>query len=136
MVSLLDFFYSLVVSSPSMCVCGKDLYANYSFRCDRILSLGKGMRLLSYGRTELRLSDHRPVTASYVVEVEVFSPRKLQRALTFTDAEIENQEGLEVGYLRSREVSNLPHILQLHKQLLCFHLKILVYFKCYGSRLM
>ncbi|KAG5525347.1 hypothetical protein RHGRI_031877 [Rhododendron griersonianum] len=71
--------------------------------CDRILSLGKGMRLLSYGRTELRLSDHRPVTASYVVEVEVFSPRKLQRALTFTDAEIENQEGLEVGYLRSRE---------------------------------
>lgn len=106
-----------------MCVCGKDLYANYSFRCDRILSLGKGMRLLSYRRTELRLSDHRPVTASYMVDVEVFSSRKLQRALTFTDAEIENQEGLEVGYLRSVEVSNLPHILQLHKQLLCFHLK-------------
>ncbi|KAI8531587.1 hypothetical protein RHMOL_Rhmol11G0147900 [Rhododendron molle] len=71
--------------------------------CDRILSLGKGMRLLSYRRTELRLSDHRPVTATYMVEVEVFSPRKLQRALTFTDAEIENQEGLEVGYLRSGE---------------------------------
>ncbi|KAF7127378.1 hypothetical protein RHSIM_Rhsim11G0088300 [Rhododendron simsii] len=69
--------------------------------CDRILSLGKGMRLLSYRRTELRLSDHRPVTASYMVDVEVFSARKLQRALTFTDAEIENQEGLEVGYLRS-----------------------------------
>lgn len=110
-----------------MCVCGKDLYANSSFRCDRILSLGKGMKLLNYRRTELRLSDHRPVTASYMVEVEVFSPRKLQRALTFTDAEIENQEALEVGmsYLRYGEVSNLPHKLLLHKQLLCLFFSIL-----------
>ncbi|XP_061345145.1 type IV inositol polyphosphate 5-phosphatase 3 isoform X2 [Gastrolobium bilobum] len=60
--------------------------------CDRILSYGKGMRLLSYRRTELKFSDHRPVTATYMAEVEVFSPRKLQRALTFTDAEIENEE--------------------------------------------
>lgn len=50
------------------------------------------MKLLSYRRSELKLSDHRPVTASYMVEVEVFSPRKLQRALTFTNAEIEEQE--------------------------------------------
>ncbi|KAK3009566.1 hypothetical protein RJ639_013543, partial [Escallonia herrerae] len=64
--------------------------------CDRILSCGKGMKLLSYRRTELRLSDHRPVTASYMVEVEVFSSRKLQKALTFTDAEIEQEEVLEV----------------------------------------
>nr|GME04772.1 type IV inositol polyphosphate 5-phosphatase 3 isoform X1 [Ipomoea batatas] len=60
--------------------------------CDRILSYGKGMRLLSYRRSELQLSDHRPVTATYMVEVEVFSARKLQRALTYTDAEIENEE--------------------------------------------
>ncbi|CAK9174151.1 unnamed protein product [Ilex paraguariensis] len=60
--------------------------------CDRILSFGKGMRLLNYKRTELRFSDHRPVAATYMVEVEVFSPRKLQRALTFTDAEIEEEE--------------------------------------------
>ncbi|TKY51457.1 Type IV inositol polyphosphate 5-phosphatase 3 [Spatholobus suberectus] len=60
--------------------------------CDRILSYGMGMRLLSYGRTELKFSDHRPVTATYMAEVEVFSPRKLQKALTFTDAEIENEE--------------------------------------------
>ncbi|PWA58852.1 endonuclease/exonuclease/phosphatase [Artemisia annua] len=58
--------------------------------CDRILSFGKGMRQLSYQRTEDRLSDHRPVSASYMIEVEVLSLRKLQRALTFTDAEIEN----------------------------------------------
>ncbi|KAK7406691.1 hypothetical protein VNO78_08321 [Psophocarpus tetragonolobus] len=60
--------------------------------CDRILSYGKGMRLLSYSRAELKLSDHRPVTATYMVEVEAFSPRKLQRALTFTDAEVENEQ--------------------------------------------
>ncbi|XP_009764111.1 type IV inositol polyphosphate 5-phosphatase 3 isoform X2 [Nicotiana tabacum] len=60
--------------------------------CDRILSFGKGIRILSYGRSELRFSDHRPVSATYMVEVEVFSPRKLQRALTFTDAEIEKEE--------------------------------------------
>ncbi|XP_019174555.1 PREDICTED: type IV inositol polyphosphate 5-phosphatase 3-like isoform X2 [Ipomoea nil] len=60
--------------------------------CDRILSYGKGMRLLSYRRSELQLSDHRPVTATYMVEVEIFSARKLQRALTYTDAEIENEE--------------------------------------------
>lgn len=50
------------------------------------------MKLLSYRRAELKLSDHRPVTATYMVEVEAFSPRKLQRALTFTDAEIENEQ--------------------------------------------
>ncbi|KAL6962545.1 Type IV inositol polyphosphate 5-phosphatase 3, partial [Sarracenia purpurea var. burkii] len=60
--------------------------------CDRILSFGKGMRLLSYKRTELWLSDHRPVTASYMVEVEVFCPRKLQQVLTFPYVEIENQQ--------------------------------------------
>ncbi|XP_057445907.1 type IV inositol polyphosphate 5-phosphatase 3-like isoform X2 [Lotus japonicus] len=64
--------------------------------CDRILSYGKGMRLLSYRRSELKLSDHRPVSATYVVEVETFSPRKLQRALTFTDAEIENEANLGI----------------------------------------
>ncbi|XP_011074107.1 type IV inositol polyphosphate 5-phosphatase 3 [Sesamum indicum] len=60
--------------------------------CDRILSFGTGMKLLGYRRSEIKLSDHRPVTASYMVEVEVFSPKKLQRALTFTDAEIEEQD--------------------------------------------
>jgi len=32
------------------------------------------------------------VVATYMAEVEVFSPRKLQKALTLTDAEIENEE--------------------------------------------
>lgn len=50
------------------------------------------MRLQSYKRNEFKLSDHRPVSATYMAEVEVFSPKKLQLALTFTDAEIENEE--------------------------------------------
>ncbi|WVZ69079.1 hypothetical protein U9M48_017926, partial [Paspalum notatum var. saurae] len=53
--------------------------------CDRIISHGNGMRL----------SDHRPVTAVYMADVEVFSPKKLQRALTFTDAEVEEQLSFE-----------------------------------------
>ncbi|GLT45293.1 hypothetical protein SLA2020_191330 [Shorea laevis] len=66
--------------------------------CDRILSYGTGMRQLNYRRKELQLSDHRPVTAIYMAEVEIFCPKKLQRALAFTDAEIENEEVLaEVG---------------------------------------
>ncbi|XP_068649861.1 type I inositol polyphosphate 5-phosphatase 2-like isoform X2 [Aristolochia californica] len=52
--------------------------------CDRILWLGKGIKQLSYERAELRLSDHKPVRSIFVVEVEVFDPRKLQRALNFT----------------------------------------------------
>ncbi|WVZ99409.1 hypothetical protein U9M48_044714 [Paspalum notatum var. saurae] len=49
--------------------------------CDRILSYGKGMRQLSYKRTELMFSDHRPVTAVYMADVEVFCHGKLQGAL-------------------------------------------------------
>lgn len=67
---------------------------------------------MSYRRSELKLSDHRPVTATYLVDVEVFSPRKLQRALTFTDAEIEQHDivtemgvGNGMSLLRLEEVS-------------------------------
>ncbi|KAJ0241106.1 Type IV inositol polyphosphate 5-phosphatase 3 [Hirschfeldia incana] len=60
--------------------------------CDRVLTYGNGMKLVHYRRTEQKFSDHRPVTAIYMAEVEVFSVRKLQRALTFTDAEIEDEK--------------------------------------------
>ncbi|KAM0857667.1 hypothetical protein ACQ4PT_048325 [Festuca glaucescens] len=48
--------------------------------CDRILSHGKGIRLVSYKTSELNLSDHRPVSAIYMAEVGVLSRRKLQEA--------------------------------------------------------
>jgi type I inositol polyphosphate 5-phosphatase IP5P1/2 len=60
------------------------------YRCDRILSYGEGTRLLSYNRAELILSDHRPVTAVYMADVEIVCPRRLQRALTFSNAEAED----------------------------------------------
>ncbi|XP_077245801.1 type I inositol polyphosphate 5-phosphatase 1-like isoform X2 [Tasmannia lanceolata] len=80
--------------------------------CDRILSFGKGMRLLKYKRIEQSLSDHRPVIATFMAEVEVFSHRKLQRALTFTDAELENDEiisemNIDVGRTRLRVEEDL-----------------------------
>ncbi|ESQ33387.1 hypothetical protein EUTSA_v10007233mg [Eutrema salsugineum] len=65
--------------------------------CDRIIWNGKGMKLLNYRRTELKLSDHRPVTATFLAEVEVLSPRKLQRALAVTYAEIQSQEACTVA---------------------------------------
>ena len=61
-------------------------------RLNRVLSFGKGVRLLSYGRSDLGLSDHMPVAATYAAEVEVFCGRKLQRALTLTNAEVETGE--------------------------------------------
>ncbi|XP_057511812.1 type I inositol polyphosphate 5-phosphatase 2-like isoform X2 [Actinidia eriantha] len=54
--------------------------------CDRVLWLGKGIKQLSYRRADIRLSDHRPVSSVFLVEVEVFDHRKLQRALNFTTA--------------------------------------------------
>ncbi|KAH9626053.1 hypothetical protein KSS87_000373 [Heliosperma pusillum] len=81
--------------------------------CDRVLSFGKGIKLMSYRRSELKLSDHRPVTAIYDIEVEVFSSKKLQKALTFTNAEIENDDILvdkrmdaALSNFRIEEVSN------------------------------
>ncbi|KAG7940854.1 hypothetical protein I3843_16G007300 [Carya illinoinensis] len=83
--------------------------------CDRILSYGKGMRLLNYSRTELKLSDHRPVTATYMAEVEVFSHRKLQKALTLTDAETESEDvianmGIGVGMSCLRFGEDIPDV--------------------------
>ncbi|KAJ4899967.1 hypothetical protein Rs2_13918 [Raphanus sativus] len=54
--------------------------------CDRILWLGKGIRQDCYKRSEIRMSDHRPVTSIFTVGVEVFDQRKLQRALHVNNA--------------------------------------------------
>uniref|UniRef100_A0A1J3GRN7 Type I inositol 1,4,5-trisphosphate 5-phosphatase 2 n=1 Tax=Noccaea caerulescens TaxID=107243 RepID=A0A1J3GRN7_NOCCA len=54
--------------------------------CDRILWLGKGIRQDCYKRSEIRMSDHRPVTSIFSVGVEVFDQRKLQRALHVNNA--------------------------------------------------
>jgi hypothetical protein len=42
-----------------------------SYRCDRIIWYGKGLKQHLYSRGELRLSDHRPVKAIFTAEVKV-----------------------------------------------------------------
>ncbi|XP_039064777.1 type I inositol polyphosphate 5-phosphatase 2-like [Hibiscus syriacus] len=56
--------------------------------CDRILWSGKGIKQLCYQRADIRLSDHRPVSSMFVVDVEVLDHRKLQRALNVSTAAV------------------------------------------------
>ena len=49
-------------------------------RCDRILWYGRGMNQVSYTSGDLKLSDHRPVSATFMAEVEVVCHRKLKKA--------------------------------------------------------
>ncbi|XVF60429.1 hypothetical protein PTKIN_Ptkin08bG0045200 [Pterospermum kingtungense] len=41
--------------------------------CDRILWYGKGVKLLSYFRSEIKFSDHRPVSALFLTQIEVMN---------------------------------------------------------------
>lgn len=52
-------------------------------RCDRILWYGKGLKQLEYVRGDLKLSDHRSVSATFMAEVEVVSHRKLKKACVY-----------------------------------------------------
>ncbi|KAG8382479.1 hypothetical protein BUALT_Bualt05G0081500 [Buddleja alternifolia] len=54
--------------------------------CDRILWFGKGIKQFFYKRAEIKLSDHRPVSSMFMVEVEIFDQRKLRKALNFSSA--------------------------------------------------
>ncbi|KAM4085434.1 hypothetical protein ACJW30_10G027600 [Castanea mollissima] len=56
--------------------------------CDRILRFGKGIKQVSYKRADIRLSDHRPVSSNFLVEVEVLDHRKLKRALHVNSAAV------------------------------------------------
>uniref|UniRef100_A0A7C9CZH4 Inositol polyphosphate-related phosphatase domain-containing protein n=1 Tax=Opuntia streptacantha TaxID=393608 RepID=A0A7C9CZH4_OPUST len=56
--------------------------------CDRILWSGKGIKQHFYRRSEIRLSDHRPVSASFSVETEALDTRKLQRTIHYNTAAI------------------------------------------------
>ncbi|KAL9669731.1 hypothetical protein QQ045_007279 [Rhodiola kirilowii] len=64
--------------------------------CDRILWLGKGIKQFSYNRSEIKLSDHRPVSSEFMVEVEVLNQRKLQRALNYSKLPITFDDDAEL----------------------------------------
>uniref|UniRef100_A0A7N0RCN7 Inositol polyphosphate-related phosphatase domain-containing protein n=1 Tax=Kalanchoe fedtschenkoi TaxID=63787 RepID=A0A7N0RCN7_KALFE len=63
--------------------------------CDRILWLGKGITQFSYKRSEIKLSDHRPVSSEFIVVVEVLNQRKLERALNYSNLPISYDEDAE-----------------------------------------
>ncbi|GLT91186.1 hypothetical protein SLE2022_090860 [Rubroshorea leprosula] len=78
--------------------------------CDRILWLGKGLRQLTYQRAELKLSDHRPVSSVFLVEVEVLNHRKLERALKPSTAAIHPEVFLdEDGDLESQQSQGISN---------------------------
>lgn len=52
-------------------------------RCDRILWHGRGIQQLSYVRKEFKFSDHRPVCATFLVEVEVMFRGQKKKVSTF-----------------------------------------------------
>ncbi|KAG0556610.1 hypothetical protein KC19_11G067000 [Ceratodon purpureus] len=61
--------------------------------CDRILCHGKGLRQLSYVMVEAKLSDHRPVIARFIADVESVSGRKLRKACRLSnDAKVNVEE--------------------------------------------
>lgn len=52
-------------------------------RCDRIIWFGEGLKQKEYSRGESRLSDHRPVRAIFIAEIEVPSDsRRLGSSFT------------------------------------------------------
>lgn len=48
--------------------------------CDRILFRGSRIQQTTYERHEIKMSDHRPVSAAFNVYVSTLSPEKLQAA--------------------------------------------------------
>ncbi|XP_074304922.1 type I inositol polyphosphate 5-phosphatase 8-like [Silene latifolia] len=48
--------------------------------CDRIMWFGKGVEQLSYFRGESKFSDHRPVSALFITEIDVLKPANSKTA--------------------------------------------------------
>ncbi|KAM7530951.1 hypothetical protein LguiB_034361 [Lonicera macranthoides] len=65
--------------------------------CDRILWFGKSIKQLCYKRADIRLSDHRPISSVFLLEVEVFNHRKLRKALNITSAAVHPEIFLDEG---------------------------------------
>ncbi|KAL2523466.1 DNAse I-like superfamily protein [Forsythia ovata] len=66
--------------------------------CDRILWYGKGVRQLSYFRSESKFSDHRPVSALFCTRIEVMkssNPRFAAIPTTFLSRTLRKTHGQE-----------------------------------------
>ncbi|ESW25026.1 hypothetical protein PHAVU_003G001800 [Phaseolus vulgaris] len=53
--------------------------------CDRIIWLAKGLKQIEYGRSESKLSDHRPVKALFVAQVRVSAALKSFESLFMSE---------------------------------------------------
>ncbi|KAJ4965993.1 hypothetical protein NE237_017842 [Protea cynaroides] len=60
--------------------------------CDRILWYGKSMEQLSYIRGESRFSDHRPVCAVFITEVEVRNNSRFRKGFSTIGTRMEYEE--------------------------------------------
>ncbi|XP_057830580.1 type I inositol polyphosphate 5-phosphatase 4 isoform X1 [Cryptomeria japonica] len=60
--------------------------------CDRILWFGRGLKQLSYVRGESKFSDHRPVYAVFLAEVETLNRCKSKKSLASVSTRIEVEE--------------------------------------------
>lgn len=69
--------------------------------CDRILWYGKGLKQLSYVRVDFRLSDHRPVAATFLADVEVLSNQKVKKTLGLS------KKTPEMANILTREIQKL-----------------------------
>ena len=74
--------HCLCESNPNLC----------SWRCDRILWYGRGLRQLSYVRGESRFSDHRPVYSMFLAEVESVSRNRIKKCSSCSSSRIEVEE--------------------------------------------
>ncbi|XP_020239291.1 type I inositol polyphosphate 5-phosphatase 10 [Cajanus cajan] len=61
--------------------------------CDRILWHGRGIRQLCYFRKEFKLSDHRPVCATFIVEAEVMHRGQKEKVSTCIFQNIDDLAG-------------------------------------------
>lgn len=78
----LKLYHCLCKSNPNLC----------SWRCDRILWYGRGLRQLSYVRGESRFSDHRPVYSMFLAEVESVSRNRIRKCSSCASSRIEVEE--------------------------------------------
>ncbi|KAH7435410.1 hypothetical protein KP509_06G063500 [Ceratopteris richardii] len=95
--------------------------------CDRILWYGNGLTQTAYVRAEARLSDHRPVFALFLADVEALSRAKLKEFLLLTAAKVQAEELLLPTpsqceeYITSDSLifSSLPDLTMLPSSHLC-----------------
>ncbi|XP_022740370.1 type I inositol polyphosphate 5-phosphatase 1-like [Durio zibethinus] len=73
--------------------------------CDRILWYGKGVKLLSYFRSESKFSDHRPVSALFSTQIEVMkSMNPRLEVMKSTNARFFDQDNINPNIMPPEQI--------------------------------